>query len=66
MRDNRCRLRDRNSIDAFELQTICNAVTLSRDKANDMMRPIDRDQPPPYNPHQFQSTTLFMVDSGRG
>ena len=41
-------LRDRNSIDAFELQTICNAVTLSRDKANDMMRPIDRDQPPPY------------------
>lgn len=30
-------------------QTLCQAVTLSRDKANDLMSPIDRDQPPPYS-----------------
>jgi len=30
-------------------QTICQAVTLSRDKANDMMSCIDRDQPSPYS-----------------
>ena len=35
-------------IDAYRLQTICNAVTLSRDKANDLMSPVDRDQPTPY------------------
>ena len=41
-------LRDEGSISDFDLQTICNAVTLSRDKANDLMSCIDRDQPPPY------------------
>jgi len=30
------------------VQTICNAVTLIRDKANDLMSAIDRDQPFPY------------------
>jgi hypothetical protein len=32
----------------IHVQTICNAVTLIRDKANDMMSVIDRDQPFPY------------------
>jgi hypothetical protein len=41
-------LEDRGEIDSFKLQTICNAITLSRDKANDLMSCIDRDQPPPY------------------
>ena len=41
-------LNKKGIIDAHRLQTICNAVTLSRDKANDLMSPIDRDQPPPY------------------
>ena len=39
---------ERGAIDAYRLQTICNAVTSSRDKANDLMSPVDRDQPPPY------------------
>ena len=38
---------ERGIIDANGLQTICNAVTLC-DMANDLMSPIDRDQPPPY------------------
>lgn len=37
-----------NVISQIEFQTICNAVTLLRDKANDLMSPIDRDQPSPY------------------
>jgi len=37
-----------NVISQIEFQTICNAVTLSRDKANDLMSAIDRDQPSPY------------------
>lgn len=41
-------LKDQGHMDAFELQTVCNAVTLSRDKANDLMSCIDRDQPIPY------------------
>ena len=41
------RLHENGEIDGFKLQTICNAVTLSRDKANDLMSVIDRDQPPP-------------------
>lgn len=41
-------LRDEGMISEFDLQTVCNAVTLSRDKANDLMSCIDRDQPPPY------------------
>ena len=32
----------------LRLQTICNAVTLIRDKANDLMSCIDRDQPVAY------------------
>ena len=32
----------------IHVQTICNAVTLIRDRANDMMSVIDRDQPFPY------------------
>ncbi|GFH55554.1 hypothetical protein CTEN210_12030 [Chaetoceros tenuissimus] len=32
----------------LQLQTICNAVTLSRDKANDLMSKLDRNQPPPF------------------
>ena len=43
-----CQLNKQGDIDSFQLQTLCNAVTLSRDKANDMMSCIDRDQPPPY------------------
>ena len=43
-----CQLNQQGDIDSYKLQTICNAVTLSRDKANDMMSCIDRDQPPPY------------------
>jgi len=42
------RLNDAGALSEFKLQTICNAVTLSRDKANDLMSCIDRDQPPPY------------------
>lgn len=41
-------IQDQGGINEYELQTICNAVTLSRDKANDLMSCIDRDQPPPY------------------
>ena len=40
-------MKDRGQIDAYELQTVCNAVTLSRDRANDLMSSLDRDQPPP-------------------
>ncbi len=39
---------DEGAFDSICFQTICNAVTLSRDKANDLMSCIDRDQPPPY------------------
>ena len=42
------RLKDQGKIDGHELKTICSAVTLSRDKAKDLMSCIDRDQPPPY------------------
>jgi len=35
-------------IDSVEFQIICNAVTLSRDKANDLMSSLDRDHPSPY------------------
>ena len=42
-------LAERNIIPSeFRLQTICNAVTLIRDKANDLMSCIDRDQPVAY------------------
>ena len=41
-------LMDEGAFDSICFQTICNAVTLSRDKANDLMSCIDRDQPPPY------------------
>lgn len=37
-----------NEISQISFQTICQAVTLSRDKANDLMSFIDRSQPPPY------------------
>ncbi len=37
-----------NEIQGLEFQTICQAVTLSRDMANDLMSCINRDQPPPY------------------
>ncbi len=37
-----------DEITQFEFQTICNAITLSRHKANDLMSCIDQDQPPPY------------------
>jgi len=42
------KLRMTGSIDSVAFQTICNAVTLSRDKANDLMSSVDRDHPPPY------------------
>jgi len=42
------KLTKNNVISQIEFQTICNAVTLLRDKANDLMSPIDRDQPSPY------------------
>lgn len=32
----------------IRLMSLCNAITLMRDKANDLMSCIDRDQPPPY------------------
>ena len=66
-------------IDSICFQTICNAVTLSRDKANDLMSCIDRDQPPPYvfvcacliNINLFLHSTatglkwaIWMYDSG--
>jgi hypothetical protein len=35
-------------ISAIEFQTLCTAITHSRDKANDLMGPISRNQPPPY------------------
>lgn len=35
-------------IAGLQFQTLCQAVTLSRDRANDLMSPIDRDQPLPY------------------
>ena len=41
-------LSDEGSIDKVRFLTTCNAVTLSRDKANDLMSCIDRYQPPPY------------------
>lgn len=41
-------IKDEGRIDSHELQTLCQAVTLSRDKANDLMSHIDRDQPAPY------------------
>eukprot|EP00592_Proboscia_alata_P022887 CAMPEP_0194424768 /NCGR_PEP_ID=MMETSP0176-20130528/24079_1 /TAXON_ID=216777 /ORGANISM="Proboscia alata, Strain PI-D3" /LENGTH=507 /DNA_ID=CAMNT_0039234743 /DNA_START=142 /DNA_END=1665 /DNA_ORIENTATION=- len=37
-----------NCMSEMEFQTICNAITVSRSAANDMMSTIDRDQPPPY------------------
>jgi len=49
---------DQGKIDAHELQTICNAVTLSQDKANDLMSPIDRDQPPPW---EYSIRHLFAI-----
>jgi hypothetical protein len=42
------RLTQNESISEMRFQTICNAVTLSRDRANDLMSSLDRDQPPPY------------------
>lgn len=35
-------------ITQFEFQTICNAVTHARDRANDLMACLGDDQPPPY------------------
>ena len=32
----------------IHVQTLCNAVTLIRDRANDLMSALDRDQPFPY------------------
>lgn len=37
-----------DEISQISFQTICQAITLSRDKANDLMSVIDRSQPPPY------------------
>jgi len=42
------KLRMAKSIDSIAFQIICNAVTLSRDKANDLMSCLDRDHPSPY------------------
>eukprot|EP01083_Nonionella_stella_P039099 106340_1 len=42
------KLMQENEISHMSFQTICQAVTLSRDKANDLMSYIDRSQPPPY------------------
>ena len=39
---------DADGMTDLQLQTICNAVTLSRDKANDLMSRLDRNQPPPF------------------
>lgn len=41
-------MRDEGRISEFGLNAICNAMTLSRDKANDLVSCIDHDQPPPY------------------
>lgn len=41
-------LQDAGKINPYELQTICNAITLSRDRANDLMSGLNRDQPAPY------------------
>jgi hypothetical protein len=42
------KLRIAGRIDNTAFQTICNAITLSRDKANDLMSCVDRDHPAPY------------------
>jgi len=43
------KLAKERSIDRFAFQTLCNAVTLSRNNsAHDLMRRIGRDHPPPY------------------
>ena len=42
------RLYEARNLNGNKLQTLCQAVPLSRDKANDLMSCIDRDQPPPY------------------
>lgn len=66
------RLNDAGALSEFKLQTICNAVTLSRDKANDLMSCIDRDQPPPCEymnrlydnaslPNAFSNACVLML-----
>ena len=35
-------------LNPFELHTLCNAITLLRANASDLMSVIDRDQPVPY------------------
>jgi len=39
---------ENGDIDGLQFQTICQAVTLSRDRANDLMSCINLDQPAPY------------------
>lgn len=41
-------LADEGKISELRLQTICNAVTLIRDKANNIMSGLNWDEPPPY------------------
>uniref|UniRef100_A0A7S1BGC9 Uncharacterized protein n=1 Tax=Corethron hystrix TaxID=216773 RepID=A0A7S1BGC9_9STRA len=43
-----CRLKRDERLDGTARQTLCDAVTLSRDKANDLMSSLDRDHPSPY------------------
>lgn len=41
-------LMKKNEISEQSFQTICNAMSSSRDKAQDLMSPVTNDQPPPY------------------
>jgi hypothetical protein len=42
------RLADEGKISELRLQTICNAITLIRDRANNIMSDLNLDEPPPY------------------
>ena len=42
------KLTNEGKISELRLQTICNAVTLIRDRANDLMSALNWDEPPPY------------------
>ena len=47
------------NISDVAFQTICSAVTLSRDQAGDLISVIDRNQPPPYI---FVCTILININ----
>ena len=59
-------LNDNGRIDHNRLQNVCYAVTGARDKSNDLMSCIDRDQPSPYIfVSIYSSLQLLQVFNGR-